>query len=119
MTKLPSTKTGTAVWLLRAGLAFVFLYAAISSLEHPLTWAGYLPNILLEHIDPQLLVRIFAIYELLLTAWLLSGKYARYAALLTAVTLGGIIVSDLASLVITFRDVGLFFMALALAYLVN
>ena len=32
--------------LLRIGLAFVFLYAAISSLMHPDEWVGYLPSFL-------------------------------------------------------------------------
>jgi DoxX-like protein len=107
--------TKQTVWLLRIGLAFVFLYAAVASLMQPQEWVGYLPTFLTAMMAGTTLIKIFAAYELVLTVWLLSGKYGRYAALLCAVTLAGIVVTNLSQLVITFRDVGLMFAALALA----
>lgn len=104
-----------AVWLLRLGLAFVFGYAAVSSLQHPLEWTGYLPGFLTQHLSATGLLKVFSIYELLLTAWLLSGKYLRYGAALAALTLAGIVLVTPSQLIITFRDVGLACMALALA----
>ena len=62
-----------------------------------------------------MLLRFFSVVEILLSVWLLSGKYARYAALLSAVMLGGIVLAQPGDLLITFRDIGLMFMALALA----
>jgi len=101
--------------LLRGGLAVIFLYAAISSFVNPDDWAGYLPGILTDRVDVDLLLKGFSVYELALAAWLLSGVYVRYAALLCAATLLGIIVSNFSLFAITFRDIALVFAALALA----
>lgn len=102
--------------LLRVGLATVFLYAAISSVVYPSDWIGYLPGVLTEHFSATTLLKVFSIYELLLAAWLLSGIYIRCAALLCAATLSGIVVSNFSLFVISFRDIGLMFAALALAF---
>lgn len=101
--------------LLRVGLAFVFLYAGLGSLLHPREWTGYLPTTLTDHIDKMVLIKFLGVYELVLAVWLLSGMWVQYAALLAAATLGGILVSNPHALLITFRDVGLLFAALALA----
>lgn len=113
MTKI--TQADLALWLLRIGLAFVFLYAAISGFQDPAAWVGYLPNFMTKFLAPTTLLHFFELYEFALALWLLSGWYLRYAALLTALTLGGIVVTNPGQLLITFRDVGLLFMALALA----
>lgn len=105
--------------LLRTGLAIVFTYAAIGSLTNPDEWIGYLPSILTDHFPSSLLLGGFSVYELLLAAWLLRGVYLRWAALLCAATLGGIVASNLSIFIITFRDVALIFAALALAALAS
>jgi len=104
-------------WLLRIGLAIVFLYAAISSLQHPLIWAAFLPVFLTKAVAVTTLIKLFAIYELVLSAWLLSGKYHKFSSLLVALTLIGIIVTNPSQLITTFRDIGLAFMALALYFM--
>lgn len=102
---------------LRAGLAAVFLYAAVSSLQHPLEWAGFLPGFL-QHLAPRVtLVKIFAAYELALVLWLVIGKYVRYAGMLCALTLLGIVVMTPDQLIITFRDFGLICMGVALFFI--
>lgn len=101
--------------LLRAGLAIVFMYAAIASFANPQDWVGYLPSVLTDHISGTLLLKFFSAYELALAAWLLSGVFIRYGALLAAVTLGGIVVANFSLFLITFRDIALIFAALALA----
>jgi len=101
--------------LLRLGLATVFTYAAISTLRQPDTWIGYLPTFIEKMRSAIDIVRFFAVVEILLSVWLLSGKYVRYAALLSASMLLGIVFSQPSQLITTFRDIGLMFMALALA----
>jgi uncharacterized membrane protein YphA (DoxX/SURF4 family) len=101
--------------LLRAGLALMFLYAAISGLTNPDSWVGYLPHALTDHIDAHTILPFFSIYELVLAVWLLSGLFVRYAALLVAATLAGIVLSNLSLFAITFRDLSLLLAALALA----
>jgi uncharacterized membrane protein YphA (DoxX/SURF4 family) len=105
-----------ASWLLRIGLAAVFLYAGISSLQHPLEWIGFLPTFMTKVVAATTPIKVFAIYELVLSIWLLSGKYLKYCALLCALTLTGIVVTNMSQLITTFRDVGLAFMALALFF---
>jgi hypothetical protein len=100
--------------LLSAGLAFVFAYAAYGSLTHPQEWLGYVPAFLTHLATPLTLVRLIAVFELLLAVWLLSAKYHKYAALLSALMLAGIILTNWSQLIVTFRDVGLLCMALAL-----
>jgi uncharacterized membrane protein YphA (DoxX/SURF4 family) len=106
-----------AVWSLRVGLAFVFAYAGVSSLRTPAEWVGYLPSFLYHTSYATTLLKMFAGFELVMTLWLLSGKYLRYAAALTALTLAAITVINLSQFIITFRDVGLALMALALFFL--
>jgi uncharacterized membrane protein YphA (DoxX/SURF4 family) len=103
--------------LLRVGLAIVFLYAAISSFISPREWIGYLPGLLTEHVAGTTLLHVFSVYELLLAAWLLSGVYTRWVALLCAATLAGIVTANFSLFAISFRDIGLIFAALALAAL--
>ena len=109
----PSTRISSAV-LLSVGLAFVFAYAAISSFMHPLEWVGYVPGFLVHLLAPTTTVRLIASYELVLAVWLLSGRYRKYAALLSALTLAGIVLGNWNQMIITFRDVGLLLMAVAL-----
>ena len=118
MATTSATMTSRMVsWLLRIGLASAFLYAGYASLVNPSDWIGYLPSFLTGVIAAATLLKIIAVYELILAVWLLSGMYVRYAAVLAALTLGSIFAVNLNQLLITFRDVGLIFAAAALAVL--
>lgn len=64
-----------------------------------------------------LLLSSFSLFEVLLGLWLLSGKKLFYAAGISAMVFSGITIFNLGALDIVFRDVGLFFAALALALL--
>ncbi len=103
--------------LLRIGLAFAFLYAAIGSFLAPDSWIGFFPPFLRNIFPPNLLLVGFSVYEILLGLWLLWGGYAFYSASLAVLTLLGIIIPNLGALDIIFRDVGLLFAALGLAVL--
>lgn len=103
--------------LLRAGLATVLLYAAISSFVSPEDWIGYFPEFLTDMVDAELLLKLFSLFELGLAAWLLSGWRTELAGLACAVTFSGIVLANLTLLEITFRDVALVFASLALAAL--
>lgn len=109
------TKQNPTALLLRLALATVFLYAAIASHVSPKEWIGYFPTMLTDHVSSTLLLRLFSVYELFLAAWLLTGFYVRYAALLAAATLFGIVVSNFHLFIISFRDIGLMLAAVALA----
>ncbi len=114
---MPKPKTepkNYAALLLRLGFAFVFAYAGIASLKNPLAWIGYLPRFLTRSFDAYILLKIFAVYELVLAVWFMNGKFVKYAALLAALTLAGIVLSNFKLVAITFRDIALICSALAL-----
>ena len=104
-------------FFLRLGLAAVFLYAAISSFLTPTNWIGFLPVWLRNIIPGMTLLVIFSIYEIILSLWLLSGKKIYYASILSAFTLFLIIIFNMTSLDILFRDLAIFFSAISLAIL--
>ena len=103
--------------LLRIGLASVFLYAAVSALRQPDAWVSFVPAFTTRFVAATSSLLAISIAQIALAAWLLSGKLVRYAALVSAALLGGIIIFNLGTLLITFRDIGLVFAALALAAL--
>lgn len=101
---------------LRIGLAIVFLYAGVESLRQPATWEAYLPTFMTKAVSASVLIKFFAVYELVLAAWLLTGKYVKHVAALSALTLAGIVATNPSQLLTTFRDIGLAFMAVALFF---
>ena len=104
-------------FFLRVGLALVFLYAATASFLNPGAWEAYIPSFVGMIIPISLFLMGFSLYQVGLALWLLSGKYTFYAAVLGAVTLLGIIVPNIGDLDVIFRDVAIFFGAVALALL--
>jgi len=103
--------------ILSLGSAFVFLYAGVSSLMNPQLWISYLPQFMGNFIALDVAIKFIAVYEIVLGLLLVSGKFRKIAAALSALTLTGIIVSSLNQFVITFRDVGLLLMAVALFFM--
>jgi uncharacterized membrane protein YphA (DoxX/SURF4 family) len=113
--RLPSQKLPDL--LLRIGLAFVFVYGAISALQQPGEWIGFVPHLATKFVAAKTFLDIFSVFQLILAAVLLSGRYVKYAAAVAALSLAGLLLFNLNSLVVTFRDVGLVFMAAALFFL--
>lgn len=105
------------ILLLRVGLAFVFLYAAVSSFLEPLNWIGFFPEFLRSFIPQSILLSGFSLFEAGMGIWLLSGKKVFSAAFVSVIAFLGIVLFNLGSLDILFRDVGLLFAALALVFL--
>jgi hypothetical protein len=114
---LPSPESKFPIYVLKFGLAFVFLYAAYAQFVRPLDWVGYFPSYVRGYIPDNLMLNMFSIGEVLLALWIVSGWRAYIASLLGAVAFLGITVTNLSVLDVTFRDVGLASAALALAFL--
>ncbi len=104
-------------FLLRAGLAFVFLYAGISIIANSNSWIGFIPSFFDKFVSRYAILYIHAGFDILLGAWLLSGKKIFYAAVLCSLNLLGVILFNLGSLDILFRDIALIFASLALVVL--
>ncbi len=101
-------------WSLRIGLAFVFLFAALSSLTDPATFVGYFPSALPSSWATALLP-VFGIYELLLALALVAGRHTYQAALVAALTLVAITAANPDAFDVLFRNVAIACSAVALA----
>lgn len=104
-------------FLLRSGLAIVFLYAAISAFLNPLAWVGFIPNFVKNIIPALLFLKIHSAAEIILALWLLSNKKTFYAAVVSALAMLSIVIFNITALEIVFRDIAILFGALALAVL--
>lgn len=106
--------------MLRIGLAFTFAYAGIDAIREPAVWAAFLPPIAFKYAPMNLVLDGFSISQLVLTIALLWKKSSFYAAAVSATTLAGITISSLimdpSSILIVFRDIGLFFASIALMF---
>ena len=102
-------------FFLRVGLSVAFLYASIAALLEPDSWAGFIPLFLRQLIAPETFLVIHSGAEILLALWLLSGVRSFAAASVSACAMAGVVLFNLGSLDVVFRDIAIFFMALALA----
>ncbi len=100
--------------LLRGGLAFAFLYAATASFLHPTTFARYFPSFIPGTWSAELLPA-FAVYEVVLSALLLTNRFTYVASMLAAATLLGIVVANPDAFEVLFRNVAIACAAVALA----
>src|SRR3989304_2740961 len=104
-------------FFLRLGLAFVFLYVAVSAFLNPGSWIGYIPGFLGNDITRGYFLILHDLAISVLGLWLLSGWETFWAGVFGALFLSAIIIANLGSFSVVFRDVGLFFAAVALALL--
>jgi len=102
------------LFFLRVGLAVVFLYAAAASLLDPNSWIGFLPDWARSNSSERVFLSLFSIYEIILALLLLWGKWVRLFAILSLITIIAIIIQNVHSLDIIFRDVSILFSCLAL-----
>lgn len=94
----------------------MFLYAAVAATLEPTAWVGFFPQFLRALIPDKILLTLFALYELGLGLLVLSGRKTFYAGLLASATLLAIIITNITLLDIVFRDIAIFFAALALVF---
>ncbi len=106
-----------ALLLLRLGLAFVFLYAAIASFFYPDNWVWFIPNWMQKIVPGRPMLLMHGIFELILGLWLVSGKWVYYAAIVAALDLVAIVLPNITVMDVVFRDIGLITSAVALALL--
>lgn len=104
-----------ALFLLRLGIASVFLYAAIAATLEPSNWIGYLPQFLRSIFPAETLLHLFSAYQVGLSLWLLWGKKLLYPSVLSVLTFIAIIIANIGQLDIVFRDIAILFAALSLA----
>lgn len=95
--------------LIRVGLAFVFVYAAYSAFKTPAAWLSFIPEFSEKFIKPKISLDIISMLQIYLAIWLLTGKYVKYSAIVSAGFLGGLMVFNPEDFLITFRDIAIIF----------
>lgn len=99
--------------LLRLGIAFSFLYAAISSFINPTSWIGFFPKFL----QTSAILVTFSVYEILIALLLIFNKKTFQASILSSLTLAGIVIFNIGALDLVFRDITILLTSIALALL--
>src|SRR4051812_23062028 len=102
----------TANVILRIGVAFAFLYPAIDSFLDPFAWIDYFPQFLTNAvgqvgISSVLLLQIFAVVEIVIALWILSGWKIFIPSLAATALLVGIVAFNLQEFQLLFRDLAI------------
>ncbi|MDE2071569.1 MAG: hypothetical protein KGI70_02455 [Patescibacteria group bacterium] len=104
----------TANLILRAGVAFAFLYPPLNAAVDPSAWVGYLPP-WLTLAPPLVELHVFGVIEIGIALWILSGWRVVWPAAAAVVALLGIVVLQLSEFQVVFRDLSIAAAAAALA----
>ena|SRR3990167_7667452 len=110
-------KNKLSIFFLRTGIAFAFFYAATASFLNPTAWFGFFPEFIRNLLPGNLMLNLFSIGEIFLGIWLTTNYKTFYAAVLSAAIMFGIVVFNFGAMDIVFRDITIFFAAIALAVL--
>ncbi len=101
--------------LLRAGVAFAFLYPPLNALVDPNAWIGYFPDFVHEYVSDEVLLYSFGLVEIVLGLWILSGYKILIPSLLATLMLVSIVAFNFNQLQVLFRDLSIALAALYLA----
>ena len=103
--------------LLRIGVAFAFLYPALSALYNPLAWIGYFPAFTLGIVPDTVLLHVFGVIEIIIGLWILSGRKIFIPSTLATIMLVAIVTFNANLMDVVFRDLSIAAMSAALAIL--
>ncbi|MBI2612619.1 hypothetical protein HYW59_02290 [Candidatus Kaiserbacteria bacterium] len=103
--------------LLRAGVAFAFLYPPLNALVDPNSWIGYFPAFVKGYVPDAILLHAFGVVEVGIALWILSGWRIFWPSLIAAAMLLGIVMFNPSNFQVLFRDISIAAMALALVML--
>ena len=104
-----------SMFVIRIGLAIVFLLFGIDKFINPELWFGYVPNFILQltPLSLNLFIFLLGILEAIIGLFLLLGFLTRITAIIAAILLLGVIFT-VGYNEITVRDIGLLAMAISL-----
>lgn len=105
----------TADLVLRAGVAFAFLYPAVNALFDPVSWFSYFSPFIRGLAPEPVLLHGFGALEVVLALWILSGKNIFWPCIVAALVLFAIVFSLPGEFQVVFRDLSIAAAALALA----
>ena len=108
--------------LMRAGVAFAFLYPPLDALLDPYSWIGYLPQFARlpagqagGFVPDLVLLHSFGALEVVIALSILFGKKIFWPSLVATAILIAIVLLNLQDFQVVFRDISIAAMSLALA----
>ncbi|OGG53276.1 hypothetical protein A2851_01650 [Candidatus Kaiserbacteria bacterium RIFCSPHIGHO2_01_FULL_53_29] len=104
-----------ANFVLRAGVAFAFLYPPIAAVFNPNDWIGYFPSFMHGYVPDMVLLHGFGLVEVVIALWILWGRNIFWPSLAATAILLAIVIFDFQDFVVIFRDLSLAAAALSLA----
>ncbi len=93
--------------ILRAGLAFAFLYPPVNALFDPYAWIGYFPSFMYGFVSDDVLLHSFGIVEVIIALWILSGWRIFYPSTVAFAMLVGIVIFNVPNFQVLFRDLAI------------
>lgn len=107
-----------ADYLLRAAVAFSFLYPPVAAVLDPYSWIGYIPTFIAQlPVSDLVLLHSFGALEIVLALWILSGWRIVWPSVAAAFILLTIVTINFNQFSVLFRDVSIALAAVALAVL--
>ena len=100
--------------LIRLGLAFVFLWAAVFMTFYPEKYIHYFPQFMRDLVPGYLLLHVFAVFEVILSFFLIIGRFTFIAAIISFLTMLSLTMVNLGEFPVLFRNVSIILSALAL-----
>jgi len=104
-----------AYLVLRIGVAFALLYAAIDGFVDPNAWIDYFPSFMQRVAPLVTLLHAFGLLEIVIALWVLSGKKIFIPSALAVLMLVAIVLFNVVEFQLLFRDLSIAAAALALA----
>ncbi|MCH8050382.1 hypothetical protein IIB51_03230 [Patescibacteria group bacterium] len=101
--------------LLRLGVAFAFIYPAVSAFFNPFAWVGYFPLFLGDYVSLGFALYFVGLFEIAIAFWILFGKNIFVPSTLATIFLIAIVAFNWSQMDVLFRDLPIAAMSLALA----
>ncbi|MEK7148364.1 MAG: hypothetical protein AAB770_00425 [Patescibacteria group bacterium] len=107
-----------AILLLKLGVAFAFIYPALSGLIDPSPWIGYVPEWIDLFMPREIFLTIFSLFEIFVAIGVLFWNKA-LPSVIAGLMLISIVLLNRSEFSVVFRDLSIAFAAFALAFLVK
>lgn len=107
-----------AILLLKLGVAFSFIYPAISGFINPEMWLGYVPAWIDTFLPREIFLHIFSTFEIFVAFGVLFWNKA-YPSIVAGLILASIVVFNISEFSVIFRDIPIAMMAFVLAILIS
>lgn len=100
---------------LRLGLSFAFIYPAVSAFIEPNDWIGFIPVFIRNFVSADIFLPIYSIVELTIGVGIIFARNPFYYSVAGAVLLSAVVILNIGSFDLVFRDISIIGMATALA----